>query len=553
MAAIVAVAACAPSAGADTLFVEGRMAARVTVELVERYDPAPGTEWITIRSFRTPSFDSATWRQRVVTDDVTYSTPPVRSETRAGDNAELTERWPRPSAPIQIVRKIVVETEGTLAPVQSQAAFPLAALPPDAQRFLRGTPLTQREDPAIRELAQRLTAGARTEHEAVSRLLGHVVDALHYHYDAAAHDAVTALARGIANCQGYSHLSVALLRAAGIPARLVVGLSLSKAWRVTSADGTITFRMGKGRHAWIEVYYPDLGWVPYDAQTSHLFVSLYHVRQAVGLDVREATGLIRAAPVLPRMNETLDGDGAHETFALTTTSQVRAPRNFVISAAVRDAAVAVTPPPAPVTPPPPVTPPAPPDRRSLTRPTEFGNTDFPAALRIFSAVPGAAAAVAEASHTFVVETAEYATGPDELAQAFRVDEPLLLTDVALALQKFGGRTGELWLELHADHARTPGAKVAETRRVPVAGLLDRGGYRWVVFRFGPDGQEPVLAPGRYWAVLRWNGDGIFNWYFSLGNAYGDPDDTRSRPRGASTWSNILNYRFNFRISGLVTP
>ena len=63
----------------------------------------------------------------------------------------------------------------------------------------------------------------------------------------------------------------------------------------------------------------------------------------------------------------------------------------------------------------------------------------------------------------------------------------------------------------------------------------------------------MLQPGRYWAVFRARGDGIFNWYFALGNAYGEPDDSRSSPRGANDWSNILNYRFNFRVAGLVKP
>jgi transglutaminase-like putative cysteine protease len=542
------------SSAADTLFLEGRMTSRVTVEVVERYEPAAGTQWISVRSFRTPSFSSPTWRQRVIADEASYSLAPTNAlEGRSEDNVDLTARWERPVAPIQITRKLVVDMEAALAPVPSQAPFPLGPVPAEVQRFLRATPMTQRDDPRIGALARRLTAGARTERQAVSLLLNHVVDALQYQYDPPAHDASASLVRGIANCQGYAYLSLALLRAAGIPGRIAVGISLSKAWRVQHADGTVTFRMGKGRHAWIEVYYPDLGWVPYDPQTSHLFVSLYHVRQAVGLDVTDTLSWIQASPALPRMSETIEGDGANETFAVTTVNQVRTPRNFLVSTALRDMLGAGPPP--PVTPPP-VTPPpvgpGPIDRRTLTKAVDFGNTEFPAALRIFGS-RGGSGGVVQAARTFIVETADYATGPEELAQAFRVDEPMVLTDLSLALQKFGGQRGDLWLELHEDAARRPGAPLGQSRRIPVGALLDRGGYRWVVFRFAPESGGVVLAPGRYWAVLRASGDGIFNWYFSLGNAYGDPDDTRSRPRGTSAWSNILNYRFNFRVAGLVKP
>lgn len=549
----VVVAATSPAA-ADTLFLEGKMAGRISLEVVERYDPVPGTGWINLKSFRTPSFASTTWRQRVVGEEVFYSVRPTQSSVTGdeGGNRVVTERWERPTARLEIVRKLVVETEASLAPVQSRAAFPLGSVAPDTARFLRPTSMTPRDAPAIQDLARRLTASARTERQAVSAILNHVVDHLQYQYDPPAHDALFALERRLANCQGYAHLSLALLRAAGIPARLAVGISLSKGWRVQHTDGTLTLKMGQGRHAWIEVFYPDLGWIPYDPQTSHLFVSIYHVRQAVGLDVNDTLEIISASPRLPAMDESILGDGSNEVFGLRTVSQVKSPRNFIASTDVRDLPAIVPPVPPPVVTPPPPVPVA--RRQDLTRLVEFGNVEFPAALRIFSALPGAAGSgVAQAARTFIVETADYATGTEELAEAFAVDEPILLTDIALALQKFGGRSGELWIELYDDRARKPGARIAESRRLPVSGLIDRGGYRWVVFDIAPREPGIVLSPGRYWAVLRSTGDGIFNWYFSLGNAYGSPDDSRSSPRGAADWSNILNYRFNFRVTGLVRP
>jgi transglutaminase-like putative cysteine protease len=560
-AAVAAQLLLAGSAGADTLFLQGRMGGRVTLEITERYDPAPGTSWISLRSHRTPSFGSTTWRQTVVSEEVTYSVDPAQAAVSPDEsgNRVLTERWEQPRTPITIVRKIQVDTEATLGPLQSQAPFPPGQLAPEVARFLRATAMTQAQDPKIQGLARRLVSGAKTERQAVTAILNHVVDTLAYQYDPPAHDALGALERRFGNCQGFSHLSIALLRAAGIPARLTVGISLAKGWRVTHPDGTLTFKMGQGRHAWIEVYYPDLGWIPYDPQSSHLFVSIYHVRQAVGLDVTDVVGMITAMPTLPGMQDTINGDGLNESIAVRTVSTARTPHNYVVSPDVRDAVVVVTPPPPvtppPVTPPPAVTPPPgpPPIRRQdLTRLVEFGNLEFPASLRIFGSVE-VTGGVVQSRRTFIVETADYATGREELAQAFSTDRPLILGRLSLALQKFGGSTGELWIELFEAAGRKPGARLAESRRLPVAGLIERGGYRWVVFDFGPGDQAPLLGPGRYWAVLRSTGDGIFNWYFSLGNAYGDPDDTRSRPRGASDWSNILNYRFNFRVTGLVKP
>lgn len=538
---------------ADTLFLEGRMGGRIQIEVTERYDPAPGTRFISVKSPRTPSFSSPTWQQRLMSETVSYSVQPSRANEARDDsgNVVVTERWDHPSDRIEIVRKIIVQSEATLSPVTSRAAFPLTAVPPETVRFLRATSMTQRDDPRIQELARRLTADARTEWQAVTAILNHVVDNLKYQYDPPGHDALTALG-GVVNCQGYSHLSLALLRAAGVPARFAVGISLSKGWRIRHADGSVTFKMGQGRHAWIEVFYPDIGWVPYDPQSSHLFVSIYHVRQAVGLDVNDVAGSIVGSPNLPGMHESIAGDGAEETFGLATVRQSKFPRNYVVSSSVKDAPLVVVPPP-PVTPPPP--PPAQSVRRQdLTKLVEFGNLDFPASLRIFTAAEAADGGAAQrAARTFVVETADYATGRDELAQAFRTDGPIVVSQISLAMQKFGGQTGEIWLELFADKDRKPGARLGESRRIPVSALLARGGYRWVIFDVAPDTHGTLLQPGRYWAVLRSTGDGIFNWYFSPGNAYGEPDDSRSSARGVGDWSNILNYRLNFRVTGLTKP
>lgn len=539
----------------DTLFLQGRMAARVAVEVVERYDVSPGTSWMSLRARRTPSFGSTTWRQTVVSEEVRYSVRPGQATVvRDGNGNDFqVERWEQPRGAVEVVRRTVVDTEVTLGPVRSQTPFPLPAVPADVRRFLNATAFTQRDDPGIREAARRLTAGARTEQQAVTAILNFVVDHLQYHFEPQSHTATYALETRSANCQGYAHLAIALLRAAGVPARVASGVSLSKGWRVTHTDGTLTLKMGQGRHAWVEIFYPDLGWIPYDPQTSQLFVSLYHVRQAIGLDADEIVFQAWGSPAAPALQHTINGDGANETFGVKTVSQTRSPRNFVVSSEVREAALLPPPPPVVSAPPPVTPPPAAVNRAELTRFVEFGNLDFPASLRLFGRPQPGPGGVTQVRSTYIVETADYATGPDELAQAFTLREPLLLSQLSLALQKFGGSTGELWIDLHADRGRRPGARIAESRRLPVAGLVDRGGYRWVVFDVVPSQQGIVLQPGRYWAVFRSRGDGIFNWYFSLGNAYGEPDDSRSSPRGVNDWSNILNYRFNFRVAGLVKP
>jgi len=234
----------------------------------------------------------------------------------------------------------------------------------------------------------------------------------------------------------------------------------------------------------------------------------------------------------------------------------RAPEPVVVVPASPDPQPAPPLPPAPTAVPPPSVSPARtiPGRAEYTALVEFGNLDFPAALRILDLVPAPPRpGLVRATRAFILETAEYVTGLEEFTQSFALDRPMLLTQVSLALQKFGGRQGEVWLELSPDHGGRPGPRLADSRRLQAGTLLNHGGYRWVVFDFGRDESGPVLPAGRYWVVLRHTDDGIFNWFFSPGNAFGEPDDTRSRASGASDWSNILTYRFNYRVTGLAKP
>jgi transglutaminase-like putative cysteine protease len=64
--------------------------------------------------------------------------------------------------------------------------------------------------------------------------------------------------RGI--CEMYASAHVVLLRALGIPARLVAGYG---AGEYNALSGYYTVRLNNA-HAWAEVYFPGYGWVPFD-------------------------------------------------------------------------------------------------------------------------------------------------------------------------------------------------------------------------------------------------------------------------------------------------
>ena len=73
--------------------------------------------------------------------------------------------------------------------------------------------------------------------------------------------------KGTGNAVQYATVTVLALRAHGIPARYAEGYYLSAD---ASAPGTVTLT-GKDAHAWAEVYFDGVGWLPLDTTPGHYF------------------------------------------------------------------------------------------------------------------------------------------------------------------------------------------------------------------------------------------------------------------------------------------
>src|SRR5581483_6075319 len=94
------------------------------------------------------------------------------------------------------------------------------------------------------DLAARLASGAKTPFEVVERVQHYLVDSGVFHYTTDVSDA------------GAAPL---LLRLAGVPTRVVAGFATGE------SDGAGHYRVRDlDAHAWIEVYFPGYGWIPFN-------------------------------------------------------------------------------------------------------------------------------------------------------------------------------------------------------------------------------------------------------------------------------------------------
>jgi transglutaminase-like putative cysteine protease len=116
-------------------------------------------------------------------------------------------------------------------------------------------------------LAHRLSRGAETQLDVVERVEGYLGRG--FRYDTKVDDGDRPLedflfARRSGYCQHFAGAAALLLRLAGVPARVATGFAPGRydsgrgVWQVRDLDA----------HAWVEVYFEGLGWIPVDPTPS---------------------------------------------------------------------------------------------------------------------------------------------------------------------------------------------------------------------------------------------------------------------------------------------
>jgi hypothetical protein len=158
-----------------------------------------------------------------------------------------------------------VEREGerytmTLLSTRPPKGFVAPSLPmtiddPDVRRYLEPTPMAQSDNPAIQAVAHEIVDGETNSMVVAERIIGAVYFGIDKEAGVRGNATATEVLRnGAGDCTEHAVLVVALMRAAGIPARVVDGIVIA-----AEGDGS---GVG-GYHAWAEIW---LGrWIGVDA------------------------------------------------------------------------------------------------------------------------------------------------------------------------------------------------------------------------------------------------------------------------------------------------
>jgi hypothetical protein len=572
-------------ADAKTLLLSGRLNGEVAVSEQVTFGVEQSLKMLTYRFPVPVSQKSAGINQRLVKHGFQAVPEPTtqKEETDRYGNRFMVLGWKNLATDARLTVTFDVAISAELSSLTSQAVFPVKNTPAEVTPYLKPTRLVQSDNPDIAAKARELTAGATNQAEAVEAILNFVADHIRYETPPTSYDALFGLTSGTGNCQNFAHLSAALLRSVGVPARVAVGLTLKEKWKVPVSDNSFIVQgMGEGLHAWLEIWFPDLGWLPCDPQQSRQFTSTRHIKYSHGPECIDLGSSWSGSPVVPHYSSVLSSSFSRDEIDLRLNGTSSDPRGYIVSNQIKATIPEPPPvvvPPAPLPPVPPVPKPKPlpeislpvplptkpvpqpkpvpiPQPKPVPRPSTpppqkvdrdgvivFGNLRLPEKLAFFTERGNRGEASLER------ETAEYVTAPGSVyAQAFTVERAMRLSSVALGMKKFGG-DGTVYLDIVADENGKPGlTNGIRTLPISLERIRRTPGYGWLEFPV-PDDND-IFKPGKYWIVLRRSGDAIMNWYFTPGKPYGGADDTRSTARGWQ-WEDILMFDFVFKVTAKV--
>ena len=171
--------------------------------------------------------------------------------------------------------KTIVQTKPYKSVAEGDHSLPLkqSSLPSDVKTFLGASTLVNPE--LIKARFPHITEGYTTLEDALVSLTKWVTEKIQYvpkstNIETKAREA---LALGTGVCQDKSHILIGLLRILGIPARYVSGVLVD-----TPGD----------THAWVEAYWPEIGWIPSDPTHNRVFdLENYYVKFAHGRDYND--------------------------------------------------------------------------------------------------------------------------------------------------------------------------------------------------------------------------------------------------------------------------
>ncbi len=282
--ALIVIAFLIPLQGSgDALVCQGNLMSSVHYVKTRELTVPDGTQNLVVQLTSASNATVFAYSLKIESANISYSKKPDAVTVTSGG---ISATWTNPPSKLSYTTNTNFTIDVNVNGLNSESQLPikLPSSEEGATKYLSPSTSVQSEDRDIANTAKAIVNNTRYESAAVTSLMLWVSDNLKYDSNVTKHDASWTYHNKRGTCENYAHLSLALLRSVGIPARYVSGYLVDGEINVDGYATTYGYQWESGPHSWIEVFYPDIGWVPYEPQKTLGFVDDHHVREAVGRD-----------------------------------------------------------------------------------------------------------------------------------------------------------------------------------------------------------------------------------------------------------------------------
>jgi hypothetical protein len=198
-------------------------------------------------------------------------------------NIEFTFNRPQQDS-VSIRTEYLITTQNKYFPVNNKVDFPIANLDSSLSTYLEFQEIID-SNPEIIDLASELAEGQDNLYEVVFSIAEWIHENIDYNLTTATAEAAQKSSWVLDNrygvCDEITSLFISMARSLGIPAKFVSGISY------TDLD---IFESPWGNHGWAEVYFPDIGWIPFDVTYRQLgFLDATHIKLQESLDATKSS------------------------------------------------------------------------------------------------------------------------------------------------------------------------------------------------------------------------------------------------------------------------
>jgi transglutaminase-like putative cysteine protease len=202
------------------------------------------------------------------------------------DNDQYIFNWEKPTGDeLTFTINSKINMKNDLLIIDKKIDFPIKNLDTELDNFLYITPTIDYNDKQVMALASQIAYGEDDLYKVVHEIGVWVNKNIEYNLNSKNVEASQSASWVIENregvCDEITNLFIGVCRALGIPARFVSGLSYS------NLD---IFEENWSPHGWAEVWFPDVGWVPFDVTYGELgYIDAAHIKLKDAVDANRSS------------------------------------------------------------------------------------------------------------------------------------------------------------------------------------------------------------------------------------------------------------------------